>query len=616
MREYGKITFDDVMSKLSLSEDTDVEFKSAKGGLPGSLWQTYSAMANTNGGVILLGVENDGTVSGISDLQKMKKSFWDTLNNRGKVSLNLLTDQDVQEIAHPRGTILSIQVPRATRLQRPVFVNVNPLTGTYRRNYEGDYHCTQQEVSRMLSDQGSEPADSRIVEGFEMADLDLPSLQQYRQRFASFKPAHPWLSESDQGLLTKLGGWRHDRKASVSGLTVAGILMFGKDEAIREAVPQYHVDYREMLSDDPSTRWTDRLFPDGAWAANLFQFYLRVIQRLSADLKLPFQLDPSDLFRKGETVVHEAIREALVNALIHADYQGQGGVLVEKYRNQFQFSNPGTLLVSFEQLLRGNISECRNKSLQQMFMMIGAAEKAGSGVDKIRQGWNSQHWRSPNIQEQVQPDRVRWLLPMVSMIPEESLARLKIMFGSKVETFSSIEVQALVTADLEKEVTNDRLRQITGAHASDLTKALQSLVARQFLIQERSGRWTKYHLPLPDSIHKAVDSIHSDGDSIHKGKDSIHKDYSASEWDALKEIARPAHEKKRVLPEDMGRLILQLCSGRYLTLAQLGELLARNPVGIRSRHLKPLVKKGLLRLRYPDKPNRVDQAYQTIQQPS
>ena len=85
-----------------------------------------------------------------------------------------------------------------------------------------------------------------------------------------------------------------------------------------------------------------------------------MIQRLSADLKLPFQLD-ANLFRKGETVVHEAIRETLVNALIHADYQGMGGIVVEKHRERLEFSNPGSLLISFDQLLRGNISECRNK---------------------------------------------------------------------------------------------------------------------------------------------------------------------------------------------------------------------------------------------------------------
>jgi ATP-dependent DNA helicase RecG len=392
----------DVLVQLDWTEGDDLEFKSAQGGLPKSLWETYSAMANSHGGVILLGVEDNGRVSGVREPKKLKKAFWDTVNNRGKVNLNLCSDADLAEVPNPSGLILAIRVPQATRYQRPVFLGQNPLTGTYRRNYEGDYRCTEQEIGRMLSDRAEAPADSRLLEGFGLDDLDLPSLHQYRQRLASHKPTHPWLSEDDVGLLTKLGGWRRDRSTGTEGLTVAGLLMFGRDETLREGVPGYHIDYRERLSNEPAERWSDRLTADGTWHSNLFQFYLRVAGRLVADLKLPFQLS-ADLFRKGETEVHEAIREALTNALIHADYNGQGGIVVEKLSDGFEFSNPGTLLISFDQLLRGNVSECRNKALQTMFMLIGAAEKAGSGVDKMRRGWASQHWRSPILREQVQP---------------------------------------------------------------------------------------------------------------------------------------------------------------------------------------------------------------------
>ena len=341
----------------------------------------------------------------------------------------------------------------------------------------------------MLADQAEEPADSLILEQFTLDDLDLPSLHQYRHRLASRQPTHPWLDADDKGLLRKINGWRSCRKNGNEGLTVAGLLMFGREEAIREAVPQYHLDFREKLSTDPQIRWTDRLTLDGTWSGNLYQFYLRVIQRLSADLKLPFQLD-SDLIRKGETVVHVAIREALINTLIHADYQGQGGIIIEKYLDRFEFSNPGSLLISIDQLLEGGVSECRNKSLQIMFTLIGAAEKAGSGVDKIRTGWGSQHWRSPIVREKVQPTRVVWVLPMVSLIPEESLERLKNKFGSKFSEFNQLEVQALVTADVEGYVDNARMRQITNRHTADITKLLQNLVSKGLLQQDGQGRWT------------------------------------------------------------------------------------------------------------------------------
>lgn len=345
----------DILVRLHWEESDDLEFKSARGGLPKSLWETYASMANTHGGVILLGVEDDGSVTGVKDLVNIKKNFWDTINNRGKVSINLLNNNDVQEISHPKGFLLAIRVPRATRYQGPVFIGQNPLTGTYRRNSEGDYRCTEQEVGRMLADRAEESIDSRILEHFTIKDLDPLSLQQYRQRFTSNKPTHPWLSEDDNGLLCKIGGWRSSRSDGKQGITVAGLLMFGREETLREALPQYHVDFREKLSENPEVRWTDRLTLDGTWPGNLFQFYVRVVQRLAADLKLPFQLG-DDLFRKGESVVHVAIREALVNALIHADYQGQGGIVIEKYKDRFEFSNPGSLLISLDQLLRGHVS--------------------------------------------------------------------------------------------------------------------------------------------------------------------------------------------------------------------------------------------------------------------
>lgn len=603
----------DHLISLNWVESDELELKSAKGGLPKSLWETYSAMANMHGGVILLGVDSDGHISGITEPDKQKKAFWDTINNRGKISLNLLSNGDVEEIVCGDKTLLAIRVPQATRDQKPVFVGQNPLTGSYRRNYEGDYLCTEQEVRRMLADHSEPSSDNRLLDYFSLADLDLESLQQYRQRFASHKPTHPWLSEDDIGLLTKLGGWRRDRKTKQQGLTVASLLMFGRDEAIREAIPGYHLDYREKLVDDPSIRWTDRLTVDGTWNANLFQFYLKVIQRLAADIKLPFQLN-SDLFRKGETEVHEAIREALVNTVIHADYQGQGGIIVEKYRDRFEFTNPGTLLISFDQLLRGNVSECRNKALQNMFMMIGAAEKAGSGVDKIIRGWTSQHWRYPIVREQVRPDRVYWQLPMMSLIPEESIQRLQRRFGEKFNLFNKVEVQALVTADVEGIVDNARLRQISGEHTSEITRILQSLVARGALSQEGQGRWSRYRLTgIIDSVHKAVDSVHKTIDSVHKLAESAHStkhsEHEQTLMADLECLASPARNNQRLEPKQMELLILKLCQDRWLSRNQLAELLRRNADGLRARFLTPMVEHGLLRLRHPDKPNRTDQAY-------
>ena len=86
-------------------------------------------MANTHGGVILLGVEDDGEITGIADPAKFKKTFWDTINNRGKVNVNLLFESDVATLKHDGKTILAIRVPQANRYQRPIYLGQNPLSG-------------------------------------------------------------------------------------------------------------------------------------------------------------------------------------------------------------------------------------------------------------------------------------------------------------------------------------------------------------------------------------------------------------------------------------------------------------------------------------------------------
>lgn len=231
-----------------------------------------------------------------------------------------------------------------------------------------------------------------------------------------------------------------------------------------------------------------------------------------------------------------------------------------------------------------------------MFFMIGAAEKAGSDIDKIRTGWKSQHWRSPIIREQVQPDRVLWILPMVSLIPSDSLLRLEKRFGKEFSKFNELEIQALVTADIEGFVDNARMKQITNSHSTDITLLLQGLVSKQALIQKGQGRWTSYLLA-------------SANDSVHKGTShSVHKEIS-NEGKILFQIANHAKKKQRLNPKDMETLILNLCNGRWLTRRQLGDLLGRNPDGLRARYLTPMVSHGLLQLRYPDKPNRADQTY-------
>ncbi|WP_311956235.1 ATP-binding protein [Halomonas garicola] len=587
-----------------------------------SLWETYSAFANTAGGTLYLGVKegNEGpSTAGLSgaDVDKLQRDFWMTLNNSQKISANILQERHVSVESFEGSAILIVEVPRATRSERPVYIGVDPFKGTYRRNHEGDFRCNEAEVQRMFADRlEQQPADSRILEYFDFDDLDSASLKQYRNRVASRVPDHPWLTEDDLGLLAKLGGWRKDRRSGDEGLTLSGLLMFGKVEAIQDvaALPGFQLDYRERLAEEENTRWSDRLTIDGTWEANLFQFYLRVAQKLAHDpaLKVPFSAD-----RRGESDAHEALKEALVNALIHAEHHGQGGIVVDRFKNRFEFSNPGTLLLSQEQLMEGGVSECRNKSLQLMFQLLGVGDKAGSGLDKIRRSWHAHLWQPPSLGERFRPDRVMLTLPLISVMPEDVMKRLQQCFGEAFQELSADEAQTLIIAVLEQQVTNRRLQEMLTLHRVDITQMLSGLVEKGMLVPHGRRRGAYYTLPLeiPADLKMEAGIPQKDASSPRNEESFPHSDIAEDiqAWQELQQIAAPVAETRRAPPETMQITLLRLCRGRFLTLAQLSELLQRSPKNTGERHIAPLVKAGKLQLRYPNVPNHSRQGYRTVE---
>ncbi|MCL5059270.1 MAG: putative DNA binding domain-containing protein [Candidatus Thermoplasmatota archaeon] len=255
-----------------LRESVDLECKLAadrdgNGALPEDFWPTYSAFANTQGGVVVLGVREKQLqffVEGIANVARVRKELFDGLNNRQKVSTNLLSDASVRELVLEGRTILVIDIPRATRKQRPIHLTTNPFSGhTYRRLNDGDRPLPDEEVKRMLAEQVEDSRDDRILRGYGFDDLNLETFRAYRQVFANRDPGHPWNAHDDDEFLRQIGGWRRDRETGGSGLTMAGLLMFGQMVAIQEELPNYMLDYQERPEAKTEKRWIDRLTLDG-----------------------------------------------------------------------------------------------------------------------------------------------------------------------------------------------------------------------------------------------------------------------------------------------------------------------------------------------------------------
>jgi len=173
-----------------------LEVKKANKGLPVSLWDTYSSFANCNGGMIILGVKEleDGSwrTTHLQDESRLIKDFWDTINNRNKVNVNLLTEKNIETYNVNGDVIIVISVPKASREFKPIYINDNLFGGTFRRDHEGDYHCSEAEVRGMLRDQAERSVDNKVLDNMDIGVLYSGTIKSFRTRHRAVKESHVW----------------------------------------------------------------------------------------------------------------------------------------------------------------------------------------------------------------------------------------------------------------------------------------------------------------------------------------------------------------------------------------------------------------------------------------
>jgi len=490
----------DINTLLQVGERISFECKKCENQIPKSVWETYSSFANTVGGIIVLGItehmeEPDQAkrfeITGVNNPTKLKKEFFDTLNSN-KVNRNILIEEDVDIVEYEGHSLLVINIPQVDYRQRPIYINGNMMNGSFKRNYEGDYHCTEDDVKAMIRDANDSGNDSVLMENYTMDDIDSNTLAAYRNRFRTANMDHVWNDYSDKDFLLNMGGYIIDRNTHREGLTLAGLLMFGKGLSIRERFDNIRMDYIDMTNLQPDSRWSDRLTYDGRWENNLYNFFMTVQSKLIKDLKRPFRLEGME--RIDDTAIHKAVREALTNLVIHSDYMITGVLKVEKHDDCFVFSNPGSLKIPVMDIYTGGHSKARNPNMQAMFRMIGFGDNIGSGFPTILNAWKKENWRQPCLIENQDLHLVELTLTMASLIPDECHIALHDIYGSDYEKLNKEEQLVLATAFTEKCTSNYRMQQLLGRNSLDVGKTLYALVGKGMLVPANKGRWTSYSL--------------------------------------------------------------------------------------------------------------------------
>lgn len=583
------MTEQELLKLLDMGEHSELECKLAKGGLPKDVWETYSSFANTKGGIILLGIEeNNGSfypVKGV-DVVKIQKAFWDHINSK-QVSVNILQNDDVQPIKINEYNILKITVPRALRQQKPVSVNENPYIGTYRRNFEGDYRCSKEEVDNMIAEASNITRDSIVLDKYSFEDLDKDSFKRYRQRFAVRNPSNIWNELDDIEFLKRIGGWDKDREKKVEGLTAAGLLVFGQEMNITNYFHNYFLDYREHVNEYEGQRWSHRFTSqNGEWSGNLYDFYNKVIARINEDLKVPFKIDDADMSRVSDTDLHKALREALLNTIIHADYFTKGNIIVEKNINEYKFINPGLLRIPLEKAIGGGTSDARNKNIFKIFSLLGLGERSGFGLENIHNTWKKYKWELPSLEESFKPENITLLLKTTPIIDNVISQELKRLFSHEYDALDPYELKLLSFLYGHESITLLDAQTILNQKSTFINKIFMSLEQKQIIEKNYDNG---------ELCYAFFNSNKADKDLL----------------DTLRVKVSHIASSRRTKPEHLKEAVLTICEGRFLTLQEIAEILNRNETHLRKTIINPLLESKELILKYPNKPTHMNQAYKT-----
>lgn len=501
--------FSELKQLVYKGEKVDVECKKATGGFPKSIYETYSSFANTNGGTIILGVDEDTSkidpkerykFIGVNDPNRLIDSFWQTMHGK-KVSSNILIDENVFSVEDSESgkRFVVITVPRAGHNFKPVYVGENPYNGTYKRKHEGDYHATPFEVDAMIRDKYADGNDGTILEGYTMDDIDLDTLKDYRQEFAVKNASHVWNRLNDQDFLERLGGYRKDKREHVEGLTMAGLLMFGKGMEIQNRYGNLSMDYRDESDATDEMRWSDRIIYDGTWENNLYNFLTITINKVTRELPKPFKLEGMQTV--VDTSFHKAIREACVNTIIHADMLIEGGAIkIVKKEDGFEFSNPGSLKLPVEYIYRGGISLPRNPRIQTMLRMIGYGDNAGSGFPAIIKACEEIGWDKPLLTENTLLDIVTLKITKSRSAEQERFEDAELRNGEDSVTIEKI------LAYLETPKTRKEIQDFCGIKArryfneSILNPLIQSGKVKLTIPEKPNSRLQKYVVSKNDKM--------------------------------------------------------------------------------------------------------------------
>ncbi len=584
------MTRDELIEKLKGFEWNDVEFKEAAREVPKDAWSTVSAFSNTAGGSLIFGVRYTNGVHeivGVIEVDKVQNDFLSAI--RGMQKLNRAISVTESFIKEGEATLLVFHIPEARRQEKPVYLH-GDIKQTFIRRGGGDEKCRSEEIECFLRDASGERHDCGTVETDVEHFFHPESLAWYRRVYNERNPGHESALLSDVEFLHHWG--LVVEQSGVLLPTRAAILLFGTGPVVRQFLPRAIVDCQWIPSNWadalPDQRWSDRVLVED----NLIRAWQAIVQKFMGYSKHPFSVDPTTLRREDSPPDYLAFRESAINLLIHQDYADHNRkASIYFYNDRLVLFNPGDSFADTDELLEPGAKPLRNPRIVAALRRIGLNEEAGTGYRIICRSWE----RLGNVPPVVVNDKGKKSFTL-HLVTESLLSEQQLLFQASLGVrLSEQEAKAFAIACRNGELHLRDVKAVAGLTAKEAQAVLDRLLFQVLVEEVVPGNRT--HVQLIEHLVNRLGTVTAETTGLVTDQPPSQRANLVTDQPLLRRLS------------DTQRKIVRMCDV-YRSIADLMEKLdMTHRTFFRRTHLEPLLKGGVLQLRFPEQPNHPQQAY-------
>lgn len=605
-------------------ETTEVEAKPGTR-ITRTVLETVCAFANEpglGGGYILLGAVEDEqslfpqyVTQHIENPDKLQSDLASQCNQM----FNIPVRPQIRTEVVNNDTLIVVKVDEVAANQKPVYFKSDGLpAGAYRRVGPTDHRCTYDDLQVFFADYDS--FDKTLIKDTSLDDIDESAVSRYRELRGRVNASAEELSYGDEDLLLALGCLSNTQPRQ---LTMAGLLIFGKTMSQRRIIPMVRADYIRVPGnvwvEDPDNRFTtiDMRGP-------LILLAFRLVDAVNADLPKGFLLPDGEIQADATGLPAKALREAIINAIMHRSYREHSPIQIIRYDNRLEITNPGFSLKS-EDTLGEPGSQTRNPLVAAVFHDTNLAETKGSGIRAMRRLLKQAHLAPPTFESSRERNQFTSRLLLHHFLSSEDLVWL-----TRFDEFdlNDAQKQALIFLREVGALDNTSYRQFADVDVYRANVDIRKLRELGLIEQKGKGRGT-YYLPSPVITTEAEPQILEANRQTSEGtpQTSEGSPQTSEAFDQTSEgtpqtseaIFEELPQVLRIRIADLSakerdkskiqKLIVEICKIKAYKLSELAHILGRNSDYLSSTYIKPLIENGELTYRYPEMIKHPDQAY-------